>query len=247
MLMLLTWASTLVEQDHGIGAIIAKFHSTYGQDMQTKRALCRFLLTLIRPPPVDPYLRKCEARLAALSRRQPQKIGGYQMYKANVAQLVKSQCAGLEPLSRLHAQWQAFAETGKLYRLLPQAVKDKYQLQAQSVRRSKSMEILDEQAGLASSISLHRAREEEFAVAYGGYRSKVDAARWDATVIAKLQSLYENYDGFPTTEVNRLRLQAVAFAEAPSYNEQVDLVVPSMYSFMEACFSWQYVDAGIRY
>jgi len=137
--------TNIVEQNHGSGAVIAKYHPELSGDVLVGRSTLHAGLALFRPSAEEKAAQRIERRIARVEQKRPYRVNGRAMFfKALVAGLVEDyeatpfdgfDSAGTRPSMMRHVE---------LYNKLPLAAKEAFDLDAREHAQRKEAEHIEE-------------------------------------------------------------------------------------------------------
>ena len=115
-----------MNKGHGSAAIVHKNHPGYSTRLITARALLHMCRCLCSPPPVVTLLKRTEAALARLEKKQPAKIHGKQMFLKDLQAVMAKKRAITAASSQA-----AMQQHSKLFKRLPLDRQRAYERQAE--------------------------------------------------------------------------------------------------------------------
>ena len=156
------WSTSAHEQGHGSAAIVHKLHPGYSTQRITARGFLHICRALYSPPPVNALLKKTEAAIARLDRKQPQQTGGQQMFLKDLMHTVAGD--GALTQSQTHA---VMASHARLFDRLSVARQKHYCTLAEEHAEAKEKEIVADRSHMMSqrALAVVRLAEEQRSLA----------------------------------------------------------------------------------
>ena len=94
--------------------------------MLTVRSFFNLIIPVVCVDPVNPYVKKLESRLVALSRRNPSQSNGKCAYTALAVQTAKCKHPDLDPVERRQMVKDTIQQVNSVYKDLPASSKAQY-------------------------------------------------------------------------------------------------------------------------
>ena len=203
------WSTSAHEQGHGSAACIHKVHPGYSTRILTARAFLHICRCLYSRPPVESIMKRTEAALARLDRKQPSKVHGKQMFLKDL-QGVMAQRGTVTAASSMAAMQQH----SKLFLRLPRDRQREYQRQAELHADAREVEHELEIEHLEQQRALVKARHaQEMETTAGQIRAS--NCRFTTSDWEQLHTMWSDTDRWGANKVEAMRLKSMTAPVPP--------------------------------
>jgi len=207
--------TTLVEQQHGSGAVVMRAHPEYGEKTLRVRQCLHQCQRLIRPAPVDVKLQRLRADVEALETASHHKITGRHAFFATKN---KTKVALLPKGDKFQQSQGVMKQHAKEFAELSAAQQAMYNQAAIDMRKAKARETQARCEELRGSIALLEQRRAQELLSIGVV-NHLDSCRFSSDDIDKMCTYYDWLASQPGV-VSRLITSAVESPRAPTSEEQ---------------------------
>ena len=226
------WSTTIVEQGHGSAAVVHKVHRQYGLNMLCQRAMIHMTRGLFPAPAEEAKDQRSQQRLTTLSKKQPQKISGRQVFMKDCMEVAsegpkKERGAKGQAVMRLHSSlWEA----------LPDRDKMQYERRASRLAEQRKEEV---EAEVVAVMAAQAARSLSGDRMDAAGQLRLSGCRFSVAELDALATLHSSLD-FSLKKVQELRkaaAQAPAVPEAALRARLEEIAVPDA-AEKNACQPW---------
>ena len=213
------WSSRVVEQLHGSGAQVHKYHPEMGVNSFQCRAFMHALRTMVNPSQEDKDGAKLQARLQKLESTTFRRISGRHVYLKRCCERVQLQCGG--DVKKAQALRKAlFHEHSAMYQALSPEVRASYEELALSMGDRKLEAFWDELSMVRTDCLIQHERSREETEKKNPF--SMGSSRWSGEDLERLQSFTCSGD-FSASKVDALRGAAQRAPDLPDMDFRLKL------------------------